>query len=148
LERRQFIKQLIGTGSQNILKWTVLIALLFVFYKVDFTKLSYDLLSILKFAGTLLLLLTSFFSVLFLIALLFRKLTYLLPVKVVHWFKKYHQGLDLVAYLLLFAIVVFYAITRNNYFILILLICSSLFSFLNKRYFREGELNTSKEFTK
>jgi hypothetical protein len=148
LERRQFIKQLTGASNQSILKWTVLLVLLFVLAKVDFTKLSYDLWSLSKFAGIVLLFVAASFSAVLLAVFLCRKLIQLLPIQLAGWFKKHGQKPDILLYCLLVGVIACYPVVRNNDNFLIVMACSYLFSFFKKRYERGDESIRQNEFTK
>lgn len=133
MQRKEFIKQVIGTDYKKILTWAGLLFFIYVFLSFDFTNLSYNTFAILRLGGILLFYAAIFFLAICTVVFICNQLIRLLPLKIVNWFKQNKQSIDLVLTALVLLWVLYYSLTKNNYSLLILVACSSLYSFFQRR---------------
>lgn len=132
MQRKEFIKKLIGADYKKILNWAGLL-LIYVFLSFDFTDFSYNTFAILRLAGILLFYAAISFLAIYLVAVICNQLIRLLPLKVVNWFNQNRQIIDLLLTALVLLWILYYSLTESNYVLLVLVAGSSLYSFLQRR---------------
>lgn len=131
---------------QSIFKWIAISVLACVFYFVDFTALRDSLGSMSVVAGWVLLIIAGLIVLSYLLAQLVLFIKNRLPRGIVLFFKKHGASLDILLSAFLLAYVVYLAILKESYIVLIVLAIAFVFRYLTreKRYVTKSESTPDK----
>lgn len=118
MQRREFIRRLIGVDFKTLLIIIGILLVIFVLFSADFTNTTGTIIDLVKIAGFLLLFFLLFLIGAILILIVLRQFLKLLPDKFTFWLKKYRNKILLAMSVLLLAYFVYDSIKKEKYFIL------------------------------
>ena len=132
MERKEFIKRLIGIDLKTLFAWAGILLMLYVLFSVDLTIVPNTIISIVKLSGFLLLLFLLFVIGVIVTSILFAELAKFFPDNFIVWLKKHGQKILFAFGVLLFGYIVYSAIRKEKYFILFFMLAYFGFSYLLK----------------
>lgn len=118
MQRREFIRRLIGVDFKTLLIIIGILLVIFVLFSADFTNTTGTIIDLVKIAGFLLLFFLLFLIGAILILIVLRQFLKLLPDKFTFWLKKYRNKILQAMSVLLLAYFVYDSIKKEKYFIL------------------------------
>jgi hypothetical protein len=131
MQRREFIKRLVGVDFKTLLAMSGILLVIFVLFSADFTDAPGTVTGVVKIAGFLLMFFLLFLIVAIFISILIRQFLKLLPGKIALWLKKYGEKILLAIAALLLVYFIYDSIKKEKYFILFFMLVyfglSSLF---------------------